>query len=176
MVLDADTMKVLSELRRKRGVVKGALTRTLKFINSFDPMTEALSLLEFRQEELPQINKKFDDVQSEIELLNTEDPLEEEKEREEFGKNYFAARSRIQETITNERRHNASGHDTSHNSNTSTSQSRIQLPSIKIPEFSGNIRTGNLFSTLFDLQYTRKIVLHRLTNFTTSDHILLVQL
>lgn len=37
MVLDGETLKVLSELRCKRGVVKGALTRTLKFINSFDP-------------------------------------------------------------------------------------------------------------------------------------------
>jgi len=72
MALDAEALKVLSELKRKRGVVKAALTRTLKFIGNFDARVEALSLLEFRQEELPQINKKFDDVQVEIELLNTE--------------------------------------------------------------------------------------------------------
>ncbi|CAI6377504.1 unnamed protein product [Macrosiphum euphorbiae] len=162
MVLDAETLKVLSELRRKRGVVKGALTRTLKFINNFDPKTEALSLLEFRQEELPQINRKFDDVQSEIELLNTEDPFEEEKEREEFEKNYFAARSRIQETITNERRHNASGHDTSHNSNTSTNQSRIQLPPIKIPEFSGNIQDWEPFFDSF------RSAIHEENSFTSA--------
>lgn len=151
MVLDADSHKVLSELRRKRGVIKGALTRTTKFINNFDPKTEALSLLEFRQEELPQLNRKFDNVQSEIELLNTEDPSEEENEKEEFEKNYFAARSRIQETINIEKRLNTSGHDTSHNSmlNMSTIQSRIQLPPIKIPEFSGNIQDWAPFFDAF---------------------------
>lgn len=48
-------MKVLSKLKRKRGVVKATLTRTLKFIRHFDPRVEALSLLEFRQEELPNL-------------------------------------------------------------------------------------------------------------------------
>lgn len=41
MVLDADTLKVLSELKHKRSVVKAALTRTLKFIGNFDPRVEA---------------------------------------------------------------------------------------------------------------------------------------
>ncbi|XP_008183125.1 uncharacterized protein LOC103309446 [Acyrthosiphon pisum] len=107
MVLDGDTIKVLSELRQ------------------------------FRQEELPQINRKFDDVQSEIELLNTEDPLEEEKEREEFEKNYFAACSRIQE-------------------------SRVQLPPVKIPEFSGNIQDWEPFFDSF------RSAIHEENSFTSA--------
>lgn len=79
---------------------------------------EPISLLEFRQEELPLINKKFDDVQSEIELLATvtEDQEEAEIERDEFERNYFAARSQIQEIVNSERPQTSSGHDLSVNS------------------------------------------------------------
>jgi len=57
MVLDSNDHKALADLRRKRGVVKGALTRVRTFVNKFDPTLQAVSLLVFRQEELPQINR-----------------------------------------------------------------------------------------------------------------------
>lgn len=57
------------------------MTRVRKFVELFDPEIEAMSLLEFRQEELPRLNKKFDEVQCEIELISPE-----ETEVEEGGK------------------------------------------------------------------------------------------
>jgi len=143
MALDAEALKVLSELKRKRGVVKASLTQTLKFIRNFDAKVEAPPLLEFRQEELPQIDRKFDDVQVEIELLNTDEALEEEREREEFEKNYLAARSQIQEIINKNKRRNASGDDASIDS--SALYPLARLAPIDLPEFNGNIQEWEAF-------------------------------
>jgi len=147
MALDAEALKVLSELKRKQGVVKAALTRTLKFIGNFDAKVETLSLLEFRQEELPQINRKFYDVQVEKELLNTDEALEEEMEREEFEKNYFAARSQIQEIINKNKRRNASGDEASLDS--SAPYPRARLAPIDLPKFNGNIQEWEAFFDSF---------------------------
>lgn len=53
MVLDEANQKVLSDLKRRRGVVKGSLTRMRNYVLKFDSMTDDIALLEFRQEELP---------------------------------------------------------------------------------------------------------------------------
>jgi len=45
--------------------------------------------LEFRQEELPLINRKFDDRQTQLELLVKEQESEEE-ERTKFENNYYS--------------------------------------------------------------------------------------
>lgn len=160
MVLDGETSKLLSELKRKRGVVKAALTRTLKFIGNFDPKVEALSLLEFRQEELPQINRKFDDIQVEIELLSTDDPSEEEKEREEFENNYFAARSLIQEIINKNKRRNASGDDASLDS--AAPYPRSRLAPIDLPKFNGNIQEWEAFF------YSFKVMVHQQDSYSPA--------
>lgn len=65
MSLDDVQQKVLTDLKRKRGVVKASLTRIRKFVNKFKVRENAITLLEFRQEELPQINR-FDDIQCQI--------------------------------------------------------------------------------------------------------------
>lgn len=62
MGLDDDQQKVLANLKKKRAVIKASLTRVRTFVSKFDPLEQAVSLLEFRQEELPQINRKFDDI------------------------------------------------------------------------------------------------------------------
>jgi len=95
MVLDENEQKALTDLKRKRGVINASLTRIRTFVTKFDPTQQAVSLLEFRQEELPQINRKFDDVQSQIELLVGEEEASE-VERENFEQDYFAIRSQIQ--------------------------------------------------------------------------------
>lgn len=91
MSLD-DVQKDLTALRKRRGVIKRSLTRMRKFVIEFEKKEQQISLLEFRQDELPQINKKYDDVQSQIELLSDETEVEE-KERETFETDYFDIRS-----------------------------------------------------------------------------------
>lgn len=51
MSLDENTLKLLGDLKQKRGVIKVSLTQTRNCIKHFDPKVEAISLLEFRQEE-----------------------------------------------------------------------------------------------------------------------------
>ena len=62
-MLEEDKKKTLADLKRKRGTIKAALTRAHTFVNNFDPIDQAVSLLKFRQEELPQINRMFDEIQ-----------------------------------------------------------------------------------------------------------------
>jgi len=55
----------------------------------FDSKVEAISWLEFRQEDLFKLNRKFDNIQTEIELLCTDDTTEAVQERHDFETNYF---------------------------------------------------------------------------------------
>ncbi|XP_022171698.1 uncharacterized protein LOC111034681, partial [Myzus persicae] len=74
-------------------------------------------------------------------------PSEEEREREEFEKNYFAARSQIQEIINKNKRRNASGDDAS--LDLSASYPRARLAPIDLPKFNGNIQEWEAFFDSF---------------------------
>jgi len=100
---DEMDVKTLIGLKKKRAVIKAALTRLRSFVVKFDPREQALSLLEFRQEELPFINRKFDDIQSQIEFFVSDDTDEAEAERGKFENGYFSIRSQIQELINQEK-------------------------------------------------------------------------
>jgi len=89
MPLDKTTQKVLVDLRRKRDFIKASLTRIVTIIHRFNPREQAISLLNFRQEELPRINHKFDAIQSEIERLTTDDIEGAQRERETFEADYY---------------------------------------------------------------------------------------
>jgi len=95
MALDDESLKILAGLKKKRGVIKGSLTRIRTFISNFDVTEQPVSLLVFRQEELPAINRKLDDVQAEIELLEIDDISSSEAERERFENEYFTIRSQF---------------------------------------------------------------------------------
>jgi len=103
MTLEEDTKRSLSELKRKRETIKADLTRVHTFLNNFDPTVQAVSLLEFRQEELPQINRKFDEIQCQIELITIDDLDGSKAECDIFERDYFAIRSQIQEIINHEK-------------------------------------------------------------------------
>lgn len=95
-MMDENNQKVLSDMKKKRGVVKGSLTRMKNFVSNFDSDLDDIALLEFRQEELPQINRKFDDIQSQIELLVDVDFEKEVEGRSNFESEYFSIRAKIQ--------------------------------------------------------------------------------
>jgi len=71
--------------------------RIIKFVNGFDPVEHEVSVLDFWQKDLPQINWKIDAIQCEIELLVVDDIEGAEQEREKFESEYYDVRSRIQE-------------------------------------------------------------------------------
>lgn len=147
MVLDESDLKVLADMKRKRGVVKASLTRIKTFVSKFDPREQAVSLLEFRQEELPLINRKFDDIQSQIELLSVDEDVQAEEDRANFEQDYFSIRSKIQELINLEKSHNTSTHNSTFL--TGHHAQRMQLTPIPLPSFNGNIQDWFSFFDIF---------------------------
>lgn len=145
MVLDESAQKVLSELRRSRGVVKASLTRVRKFVDNFNPLEQALSLLEFRQEELPRICKKFEDIQAQLELI-TEDAEKEEEERDCFESEYFDLRSRIQEIINAARPQSSTALNASFRT---IGGNRPNLAPIALPIFNGDIKDWESFYDIY---------------------------
>jgi len=102
-------------------------------VDNFDPSEQPISLLDFRQEELPLINRKFDTIQSEIELLDTVETDVAEAERDNLETKYYDLRSKVQELANAE---NRSNENTSFG-NTST-RPRMQLA--PLPNFNGDIQ------------------------------------
>lgn len=147
MTLDESQQQTLTHLKRKRGVVKASLTRVRTFVSKFNPRDDAITLLEFRQEELPQINRKFDEIQCEIELLDPDSFEEAEQERENFEKEYYSLRSEIQEIINLEKSHNSSLHNVS--TSTAISAQRAYLAPIALPKFDGDILEWESFFDCF---------------------------
>jgi hypothetical protein len=167
MVLYSNEQKALADLKRKRGVVKASLTRISKFVESYDPTEQSISLLDFRQEELPIINRKFDTIQSEIELLAVDEAEAAEAERDKFETSYYELRAKIQELANAEKLHNTTGQNTSFG-NTSTRQ-RMQLAPIPLPKFNGDIQG---WSSFYDVQrFTTMIVLLLHRNFIIYVHV-----
>jgi len=128
--------------------VKAALTRARMFVESFDLETQAISLLEFREEELTQINKKFDDVQVEIEMISEEEAEAVNGERDKFEQEYFSIRSQLRELINSRKSNNIRGMNMSFG-NTSISQ-RVKLAPISLPTFRGNIEEWESFYDSFN--------------------------
>lgn len=148
MVLEDSEKKVLGDLKRRRGVVKASLTRVQTFINKFNPRDDPISLLEFRQEELPQINRKIDIVQCEIELIDADNFAEAEKDREEFENTYFTIRAELQQIINAEKSQNTSINNASSSTTTGHSQG-ARLSPISLPSFSGNIQEWESYFDCF---------------------------
>ncbi|XP_016665027.1 uncharacterized protein LOC107885848 [Acyrthosiphon pisum] len=148
MGLDDIMLAQVKELRKKRGIIKASLTRMKNFVEGFDPTVDAISLLEFRQEELPRLNQKFDDIQTQLELIVVDDVDKEEEERDRFEFDYFNIRSNIQEIVNAKKSVNSSCHNSTFN-NMSAGHSRAQLPIITLPTFDGDIQDWESFFDCF---------------------------
>lgn len=147
MGLDEMMLGQVKDLRKKRGIIKAALTRMKNFVEAFDPTIDAISLLEFRQEELPRLNQKFDDIQTQLELIVVDDIDKDEEERDKFEFDYFNVRSNIQEIVNAKKSANSSCHNST--LNMSAGHSRAQLPTITLPVFDGDIQDWESFFDCF---------------------------
>lgn len=99
--------------------------------------------MDFRQEELPLINRKFDEIQCQIELIDTDNTDTVEKDREDFENDYYAIRSEMQELNNADKSHNSSIHNNS--INTSLTVQRARLPPVTLLKFDGNIQDWESF-------------------------------
>lgn len=159
MATALDDRKLLTNLKKSRGVVKASLTRIHTFLENFNLETQAPSLLEFRQEELPRINSRFEDIQSQIELIT--DELEKEEEvRGYFEEEYFNIRSKIHEVLSE-----AKKSSTVHNASIETAvlTNRARLAPIALPTFNGDIQGWESFFDVF------KVMVHDDDSFSPSQ-------
>jgi len=76
----------LHELKVKRGQVKSKLTRFRNFVDSYENEPN-LPQLKVRHERIVKCFDEFDEIQSEIELV--QEQSDEENEREVFENSYF---------------------------------------------------------------------------------------
>lgn len=146
MALDENNTKLMNDLKVRRRVIKSSLTRVKTFIDNFQIDNQALSELEFRQEQMPQIYKNYDEVQCQIELI-AEDFIKEDEDRDKFETDYFAIRSQIQEIVSANKVINPSFLNNSSVSHSTMSQ--VKLAPVILPEFSGNIQEWEAFFNVF---------------------------
>lgn len=143
MGLDDTQQKVLTDLKRKRGVVKASLTRIRKLVNTFHIREDAITLLEFRPEELV-ADRKFDDIQCRIKLIDVDNAGKSDGKRKSRKLKRCAD---IQELINVEK----ARYDTVHNSwfSSANRSRRTQLPPVPLPTFNGDIQDWFSFFDVF---------------------------
>lgn len=148
MLLDEVMQGQVKDLRKKCGIIK-ALTLMKNFVEVFDPTVDTISLLEFHQEELQRLNKKIDDIQTQLEQIVVDDFDKEEEKRNKFEFYYFNIHSNIQEIVNAKKSVSRSCHNSTFNNNMPAGHSRAQLPIITISTFDGNIRDWESFFDCF---------------------------
>lgn len=126
------------ELIRKRGIIKGRLT---KFSNHLDTLNEDLSHqerfdLKLRIEGCNILYSEFNDIQSKIEVITSDSELDEElNQREQFENKYYYIRSIAESMLGNDESSNLHGSCHSHSNDHIRS---VKLPTITMPTFDGS--------------------------------------
>ncbi|XP_072384472.1 uncharacterized protein [Diabrotica undecimpunctata] len=129
-----DAMDQLTVLKRKRGIFKAQITKFDSFISSFthDKIVE----LQVRVDKCKEWCNDFDQIQSEIDLLDTSE--EQLQERLDFQDAYFKLIASAEIILKNEVNLNDtianSGHNTSLDRN---SLKNVRLPPLEVPTFNG---------------------------------------
>jgi len=108
---------------------------------------------------LPLINRKFNDTQTQLELLVAEHTSEEE-ERTKFENEYYCIRSQIQEIINTKKSLNSSINNMSVSA--STTNNRVRLEPISLPIFTGNNQDWQSFYDCF------RVMVHEDTGFSSA--------
>lgn len=139
----------LAEAKVRRGHIRATATRLKSFIEAFDPLQGSRHDVAERKKKLTNLWDQFDSMQSRIEVLENEDPANADKEallaqqvqqRTNFETPYFNLISRYETVIELFERREAPA-SPSHEINTSmftNRESRIKLPKIELPVFSGS--------------------------------------
>ena len=129
------------QLIRQRAVPKSHITRMQTFIETGD---RKLNVIQVRFDELPNIYKKFETAQSELELS---DDTDYSVERQQFEDQYFEVKAMFHELLhpvmdppsrRSSPRSSLSG-ESIHTPRSHTSSTHIKPPTIALPNFEGAI-------------------------------------
>lgn len=156
-------MGEVAQLRTKRSVLKGQLTRFSNFFENIDNAdevaNEVLSQLRVRLDKIEPLFEEFNELQTKIEILDTTEL--EKDDRESFEKNYFEVIGKVKTCLNlHDEMSEASvrsarvgnGSETNVNSNVGNQNnflSLVKLPPIKMPTFDGKYDRWLEFKDVF---------------------------
>ncbi|XP_053617910.1 uncharacterized protein LOC128679591 [Plodia interpunctella] len=140
--------KQLKELNIKRSSVKGQITKFKNFVSNVSQNRDLTSLelaeLSVKLSRFEALSLRFDDLQSQIEVLNSDNLQSEIDEREniehEFVVNIAASKKIVDDYNKNSQQLDSSFHEASAHYNTEyaeTCQVGFKLPQIQISKFNG---------------------------------------
>ncbi|EZA49243.1 hypothetical protein X777_12483 [Ooceraea biroi] len=134
--------EAVATLKKQRGLIKSSLTRFKSFLDNYDPNKDA-EVLKIRLERAKTLLSAYEDVQLQIEVAEN---MDDEGSRQLFEERYFACIARAQSLVDQiQGQVNTASNSTIQNitealSQLSTSaavESKIKLPTITLPKFSG---------------------------------------
>ena len=136
----SNTDEALANLIAQRGIIKGQVTRFLKYL---DDGGQDVAQLQSRLKKLDEQVIKFEDIQSQVETLDPTNPTHA-SERETFENTYFHIASTANTII---RKVKAQSVDAI--TETVSPQKRAKLPKIQLPLFDGKIEEWLSFRNIF---------------------------
>ncbi|KAJ8980332.1 hypothetical protein NQ317_008040 [Molorchus minor] len=154
----------LGILKIKRGIVKSMVTRLQNYFNTIDQNNvteEIVAQLNVRLNKIEPAWEEFNELQSKIELIDTESSQADDHEREQFEEIYFSLTARIntlckklnevtqKEVISNVGSVSGSGAISVGNTNNNYAQSMVKLPTIKLTTFDGSYNNWLEFKDSF---------------------------
>lgn len=143
-------------LIKKRSSMKSKLTTFSKYLNVLKSCTVLSEMqiaeLECRLSKIEDLNRDFDTLQDEIEMLCEESPgeCEESSEREQFENDYFALLASARCLLASaKRRDSVASFNNSQSGEDFKASPNVRLPKIDLPHFSGSYQHWLEFRDVF---------------------------
>lgn len=139
----------ITVLKARRGVIKGRITRIMKFLREFPADGDPSTILA-RKEKVETSWDEFQEIQYAMEC-QTEEPAAEEKYRAEFEDLYFEVMAECNKMLTEVgNKENKNSDSKIPKSSTNSHQaSVVKLAALNVPEFSGNYKEWTTFKDVF---------------------------
>lgn len=141
----------IEALKIKRRILKASCTRIKDYVDTVQNITdETIAQLKVRKEKLELYWQQYDDIQSQIELLEVS---AEHNDRDSFEAAYFDLAAQIQRLLDNAlstraSRTNATASNVA-SSQQANSNTHVRLPKLNLPAFSGKYQEWTPFSQMF---------------------------
>ncbi|XP_029162785.1 uncharacterized protein LOC114934279 [Nylanderia fulva] len=151
----------LSEAKNKRAHIRASATRLKTFIEGYDPNQGLRHDITERKVKLSDLWDQFEAVQSHIETIEKEDPANTDKDallarqiqqRDSFENPYFHLVSRYDTVLEHFDRREATASISNELNNVGNiaRQSRVKLPKIELPVFSGSYEDWYSYQDTFE--------------------------
>lgn len=147
-------MSELKTLIKKRSAIKSKLTifgNHIKLIETSKPLTELQIIdIQCRLQKIEPLYEEFDTLQTEIEILSDEPPVEEvPAERVQFDNNYYSLVARAKSLLAAGRKDSESVAEFSDAESGGRVRNLVRLPKIDLPHFSGGYQDWLEFKDTF---------------------------